>query len=213
MLTVNEIFLSIQGESTYAGRPCVFVRLSGCDLRCAWCDTPYAFNEGERRSVESVVGEVVRYGCGLVEITGGEPLLQKDVHPLMSALLAHGLAVLLETGGQASLAPVPRGVVRIMDIKCPASGEAGRMDWSNLDRLEARDEVKFVIADRGDYEYAREITGRFDLAAKTAAVLYSPVHGTLVPADLAAWVLADRLPVRVQLQIHKYIWGPETRGV
>jgi 7-carboxy-7-deazaguanine synthase len=213
MLTVNEIFFSIQGESTYAGRPCVFVRLSGCDLRCDWCDTAYAFGEGQKRSVESVVQEVVGYACPLVEVTGGEPLLQKDVHPLMRDLLDRGLAVLLETGGQASLEPVSEGVVRIMDIKCPASGEAARMDWGNLDRLRPRDEVKFVIANRGDYEYARDVTRRFELAARTAAVLYSPVHGVLPPVDLAGWVLSDRLPVRVQLQIHKYIWGPETRGV
>jgi 7-carboxy-7-deazaguanine synthase len=213
MLTVSEVFLSIQGESTHAGRPCVFVRLSGCDLRCAWCDTPYAFAEGEKRSVQSVVQQVVGYGCGLVEVTGGEPLLQKDVHPLMSALLSRGLTVLLETGGQASLEPVPEGVVRIVDIKCPASGEADRVDWGNLDRLRLRDEVKFVIGDRGDYEYARDVTRRFDLPARTAAVLYSPVHGVLSPAELAGWVLADLLPVRVQLQIHKYIWGADARGV
>jgi 7-carboxy-7-deazaguanine synthase len=213
MLTVNEIFFSIQGESTHAGRPCVFVRLTGCDLRCSWCDTAYAFGEGQKRSVASVVEEVRGYLCPLVEVTGGEPLMQPDVYPLMDALAGSGMVVLLETGGQASLERVPGGVVRIMDIKCPGSGESGRTDWTNVERLRPPDEVKFVIRDRADYDYARDVTRRFDLAARTAAVLFSPVHGVLAPADLAAWVLADRSPVRVQLQIHKYIWGADTRGV
>jgi 7-carboxy-7-deazaguanine synthase len=213
MLTVNEIFHSIQGESTYAGAPCVFVRLTACDLRCTWCDTPYAFTEGRKRTVEEVVGEVAAFGCPLVELTGGEPLLQEDVYPLMSALLARGLTVLLETGGHISVERVPDGVVKIVDVKCPGSGESAHNHWPNLDLVGQRDEVKFVIQDRADYEFAREVARRRALAERCAAVLFSPVHGVLAPAELAAWILADRLPVRLQLQVHKYIWGAHARGV
>jgi len=213
MLTVNEVFHSIQGESSQAGLPCVFVRLTACDLRCAWCDTPYAFHEGRKRDVADVLAEVASYGCRLVEVTGGEPLLQPDVYPLLQGLLDGGHDVLVETGGHISIERVPAGVVRIMDIKCPGSGEAARMCWDNLARLGASDEVKFVIADRADYDYAKTVMRRGDWASRVAAVLFSPVHGQLPPADLAAWVLADRLPVRVQLQVHKYIWEPGTRGV
>ena len=213
MLTLNEVFYSIQGESTYAGRPCVFVRLTACDLRCAWCDTSYAFTGGDKRAVEEVVRDVTWYRCPLVEITGGEPLLQDDVYPLMERLLAEGLTVLLETGGQVSLAKVPPGVVRIVDVKCPGSGEASRMDWGNIDRLTAADQVKFVVKDRGDFEYARETLLRHQLDRRCAAVLFSPVHGVLDPKDLASWVLEERLPARVQLQVHKYIWGARARGV
>jgi 7-carboxy-7-deazaguanine synthase len=213
MLTVNEIFFSIQGESTYAGRPCVFVRLTACDLRCRWCDTPYAFTEGEKRSVDDVLREVERQGCPLVEITGGEPLLQEDVYPLMSALLARGKTVLLETGGHVSVERVPPGVVKILDVKCPGSGEEAHNDWDNLARLAPTDEVKFVIRDRVDYEYAREVVRARSLAGQCAAVLFSPVHGVLDPERLASWILEDRLPVRLQLQVHKYVWGAEARGV
>ena len=213
MLTVNEIFHSIQGESTYAGAPCVFVRLTACDLRCTWCDTPYAFTEGRKRTVEDVVGEVAAFGCPLIEITGGEPLLQEDVYPLMSALLARGLTVLLETGGHISVERVPDGVVTIVDVKCPGSGESARNHWPNLDLVGQRDEVKFVIQDRADYEFAREVARRHALAERCGAVLFSPVHGVLAPAELAAWILADRLAVRLQLQVHKYIWGAHARGV
>jgi 7-carboxy-7-deazaguanine synthase len=213
LVTINEIFYSVQGESTYAGRPCVFVRLTACDLRCSWCDTPYAFYEGRKRAVDDVLAEVERYDCSLVEVTGGEPLLQEDVYPLMNGLVARGKTVLLETGGHRSTARVPDPVVTILDIKCPASGEADRMDWDNLARLRPRDEVKFVINDRIDYEYARSAISRYALAERAAAIHMSPVHGVLDPKTLAEWVLADRLPVRVQLQLHKYIWSPETRGV
>lgn len=213
MLTVNEIFHSIQGESTYAGEPCVFVRLTACDLRCRWCDTPYAFTEGRKRSVDDVAAEVEGYGCPLVEITGGEPLLQADVVPLMERLVTAGKTVLIETGGHRSIAGVPPGVIRILDVKCPGSGEAERMDWSNLAALTPDDQVKFVLADRADYDYARGVLERESLAGRVAAVLFSPVHGELDPKTLAGWVLADRLPVRVQLQVHKYIWDPHTRGV
>ena len=213
MLTVNEIFHSIQGESTHSGRPCVFVRLTACDLRCSWCDTPYAFSEGRKVSVEDVVSQVESYGCGLVEITGGEPLLQREVYPLMRTLLERGHEVLIETGGHVSVAEVPDGVARIVDVKCPGSGESHRNHWPNLDILTARDEVKFVIRDRADSEYAREIVKTHALEPRVAAVLFSPVHGVLPPADLAAWILEDRLRVRLQLQSHKYIWGAHVRGV
>ena len=213
LVTINEIFYSVQGESTYAGRPCVFVRLTACDLRCTWCDTPYAFHEGTKRAIDEVVAEVEQYDCALVEVTGGEPLLQEDVYPLMNELLARGKTVLLETGGHRSTARVPEPVVTILDVKCPGSGEADRMDWQNLDRLRPRDEVKFVISDRADYEYARNAIERHALATRAAAIHLSPVHGVLDPKTLSEWVLADRLPVRVQLQIHKYIWPPDTRGV
>jgi len=213
MLTVNEVFHSIQGESTRAGAPCVFVRLTACDLRCAWCDTPYAFTEGRKRTVEDVIDEVVAFGCPLVEITGGEPLLQDDVYPLMAALLERGLTALLETGGHISLDRVPGGVVKIVDVKCPGSGESSRNHWPNMDRLGPNDEVKFVIQDRADYEFARGVTARHGLAGRCAAVLFSPVHGVLAPQELAAWILADGLPVRLQLQVHKYVWGTHARGV
>jgi 7-carboxy-7-deazaguanine synthase len=213
MLTVNEVFFSIQGESTYAGQPCVFVRLTACDLRCAWCDTAYAFFEGRKRSIDDVIADVSRYRCPLVEVTGGEPLLQEDVHALMERLLAGGCTVLLETGGHRSIARVPGGAIAVVDVKCPGSGEADKVDWENMARLRPHDQVKFVIRDRADYEYARDVLARYDLASRTAAVLFSPVHGVLDPRDLSEWVLAERLPVRVQLQVHKYIWGAGARGV
>ena len=213
MLTVNEIFHSIQGESTHAGRPCVFVRLTACDLRCSWCDTPYAFHEGHKMSVDDVVEQVKGYDCGVVEITGGEPLLQKEVYPLMDRLVADGLTVMLETGGHRDIALVPAAVIRIVDIKCPGSGESARVEWSNLEKLAAHDEVKFVIKDRVDYEFARDVVNRYGLIQRVAAVLFSPVHGELDPRTLAEWILADRVEVRLQLQAHKYIWHPSTRGV
>jgi len=213
LLTVNEIFYSIQGESTYAGRPCVFVRLTACDLRCSWCDTTYAFYEGHKRTLDDVIAEVDRIDCQLVEVTGGEPLLQEDVYPLLQALVDRGRTVMLETGGHRSIARVPHPVVTILDVKCPASGEAHRNDWSNLDRLRPHDEVKFVVKDRIDYEYARDVIGRHQLAGRAAAIHLSPVHGVLDARTLSEWVLADKLPARVQLQIHKFIWDPGTRGV
>jgi 7-carboxy-7-deazaguanine synthase len=213
MLTVNEIFHSIQGESSYAGQRCVFVRLTACDLRCSWCDTAYAFDEGKKRTLDDVLAEVDGYDCTLVEVTGGEPLLQDEVYPLMDRLLAHGKTVLLETGGHRSTERVPPAVVTILDVKCPGSGEAHRNDWSNLDRLEPHDEVKFVIKDRADYEFARGIVRERGLESRAAAIHFSPVHGELDPQTLSEWVLADRLSVRVQLQVHKYIWPVGTRGV
>lgn len=213
VLSINEIFYSIQGESTYAGKPCVFVRLAGCDLRCSWCDTTYAFHEGQKMSVDDVLQQVDRYGSPLVEVTGGEPLLQEDVYPLMDRLLESGRTVLLETGGQVDVSRVPGDVIKVMDVKCPASGESAKNDWGNIDRLGSRDQVKFVIQDREDYEFARDTLKRHALERRCAAVLFSPVHGVLDPKDLSAWILEDRLPVRLQLQIHKHIWGADVRGV
>jgi 7-carboxy-7-deazaguanine synthase len=213
MLTINEIFHSIQGESTHAGRPCVFVRLTACDLRCSWCDTPYAFHEGRKMSVDEVVAQVGAFGCDVVEITGGEPLLQPDVYPLMERLLEQGRTVMLETGGHRSVEQVPAGVIRVIDVKCPGSGESEKNHWPNLGALRPADEVKFVIGDRADYEFARGIVAQHGLAGKCAAVLFSPVHGVLPPKTLAEWILGDRLPVRLQLQAHKYVWGADVRGV
>jgi 7-carboxy-7-deazaguanine synthase len=191
----------------------VFVRLTACDLRCSWCDTPYAFSEGGKRSLEDVVAEVDRIACPLVEVTGGEPLLQEDVYALMQALLDRGRTVLLETGGHRSTARVPGAVVTILDVKCPGSGEAAKTDWTNVDRLRPHDEVKFVIKDRADYDYARDVIARYRLAERAAAIHLSPVHDVMHPRTLSEWVLQDNLPVRVQLQLHKYIWDPATRGV
>jgi 7-carboxy-7-deazaguanine synthase len=213
MLTVNEIFYSIQGESTRAGRPCVFVRLTACDLRCSWCDTAYAFHEGHKMSVDDVVSEVERYECPLVEVTGGEPLLQEDVYELMDRLVAAGRTVMLETGGHRPIDRVPAAVLKIVDIKCPGSGEVNSTDWGNLARLGPEDEVKFVIKDRDDYRYALDVINRYSLAGRAAAILMSPVHGVLDPKSLSEWMLADHVPARLQLQLHKFIWAPETRGV
>lgn len=212
MLRVNEIFHSIQGESTHAGRPCVFVRLTGCNLRCVWCDTAYAFHEGTPLSVDDVVDRVAAYGCDLVELTGGEPLLQPEAIDLMQALVARGLEVLLETGGSLPVEPVPDGVKRIIDVKCPGSGESERNRWENLDALRPGDEVKFVIAAREDYEWAVEVIRTRALVGK-ASVLLSPVHETLPGSELARWVLADGLRVRVQIQLHKILWPDALRGV
>ena len=213
MLTVNEIFYSVQGESTRAGELCVFVRLTACDLRCSWCDTPYAFHEGTKRSIDEVVDDVEKYGCSLVEITGGEPLLQDDVYPLMERFLALGRTVMLETGGHRSIARVPKPVVKIVDVKCPASGESAKNHWENLAALAPHDEVKFVIQDRQDYEYALDVIARHGLASRCAAILFAPVHGVLDPKTLSEWMLADRVPARLQVQLHKIIWSPTTRGV
>ncbi|HEY6211254.1 MAG TPA: radical SAM protein [Vicinamibacterales bacterium] len=213
MLTVNEIFYSIQGESTRAGEPCVFVRLTACDLRCSWCDTPYAFHEGRKMTVDEVLAEVKRHDCPLVEITGGEPLLQDDVYPLMNRLLADGRRVMLETGGHRPIDRVPAGVAKIVDVKCPGSGEADKNHWPNLDALAPDDEVKFVVKDRDDYEFARRVIAERGLDARARAVLLSPVHGELDPRTLSEWMLADHLHARLQLQLHKYIWSPTERGV
>lgn len=213
MLTVNEIYLSVQGESTHVGRPCTFVRLTACDLRCTWCDTAYAFSGGRKMSIDEVMAEVERLGCRLVEITGGEPLLQPETTALMQTMVDWGYEVLLETGGHVPLNDVPDEVRVIVDVKCPGSGEAERMHWPNLDVLSATDEVKFVIKDRHDFDYARMIVVRHHLNERAGAVLFSPVHGVLDPKSLAQWILEAGLPVRLQLQMHKYVWGADAKGV
>jgi len=209
-LVVNEIFASLQGESSHAGLPCVFVRLTGCALRCVWCDSQHAFHEGARRSVGEVLAEVLSHGLPLVEITGGEPLLQRPAHALIGALLDQGRTVLVETGGDQDISLVDRRAVVIMDLKCPGSGMSGRMDWGNVERLLPHHEVKFVIKDRADYEWSRAVLERHDLASR-CRVLMACVFGELEPAALAAWILEDRLPVRFQLQMHKVIWDPRER--
>jgi 7-carboxy-7-deazaguanine synthase len=191
----------------------VFVRLTACDLRCSWCDTAYAFHEGRKMSLDAVLDRVRAFGCDTVEITGGEPLLQAEVYPLMQRLLDEGRTVLLETGGHRSIAQVPPGVIRIVDVKCPGSGESEKTHWPNLDLLTSSDEVKFVIRDRADYEFAKQVVERHAVVGRCRAVLFSPVHGVLEPRALAEWILADRLAVRLQLQTHKYIWGVDVRGV
>ena len=211
-LRVNEIFHSIQGEGTRVGVPCVFVRLTGCHLRCVWCDTPYAFHEGELRTLDDVCARVREFACPTVEITGGEPLLQPAVYPLMSQLADEHETLLLETSGAVPIDKVDPRVVRIMDIKCPGSGESERNHWPNIELLTTRDEVKLVLADRADYEWAKDVLRRYDLA-KRCPVLFAPVHGGVAPLDLATWILDDRLDVRLGLQLHKLIWGAEARGV
>jgi len=212
VLRVNEIFHSIQGESTYAGRPCVFVRLTGCNLRCVWCDTAYAFHDGGAWTVDEVVDRVGTYDCALVEVTGGEPLLQSEAIDLLRALLARGHEVLLETGGSLPIENVPEGVRRIVDVKCPGSGESDRNRWENLDALRPGDELKFVIADRVDYDWAAGVLRSRALHEK-ATVLFSAVQERLPAGELARWVLDDGLPVRLQLQIHKILWPAAARGV
>jgi len=212
-LTVNEIFLSIQGESTWAGLRCVFVRLTACDLRCTYCDTAYAFTEGTRRPLSKVLEKALFYDCPLVEVTGGEPLLQPAVLPLLSALCDAGRTVLLETSGAHDISKVDARVHRIMDLKTPSSGECARNLWSNLDHLTLRDEVKFVIGSREDYEWAREQVRKHSLPCRVNAVLFSPVFGKISPEEIVNWTLADKLNVRFQLQMHKFIWHPQQRGV
>jgi 7-carboxy-7-deazaguanine synthase len=211
-MRVTEIFYSIQGESSFVGQPCVFIRLTGCPLRCAWCDTEYAFYGGNEQSVEDILGKVESYGCRLVEITGGEPLAQSDAFPLITKLCERGYDVLIETSGAIDTAAVDARAHVILDVKCPGSGMSDRMHWPNLDRLSVKDEAKFVLADRADYEWARQVLERHELATR-CTVLMSPVFGSLDPRQLAEWVLADRLPVRLQLQLHKLIWAPDMRGV
>ena len=212
-MVVTEIFKSIQGESTFAGRPCVFVRLTGCNLRCHWCDTAYAFYGGQQTSVDEVLARVRQFGGKLVELTGGEPLLQKDIYPLVDRLLAEGYRVLVETSGERDVSLLPRAVVKVVDVKCPGSGEEGKFCFANLAALEPKDQLKFVILDERDYEYAREILAKHDLQKLVDDVIFSPVFGQLHPRQLAEWILRDGLEVRLGLQLHKFIWEPEARGV
>ena len=212
MLHVNEIFFSIQGEGTRAGQPCVFVRLTGCPLRCRWCDTAYAFHEGSRRSEDEVMDALRAYPCRLVELTGGEPLAQEAAFPFVSRLLDEGWQVMVETSGHLLIDRLDPRAVAILDIKCPGSGEEHHMEWKNLDLLKPADEAKFVIADRRDYEWARDVVRERALAAR-CPVLFSPVHGELEAGTLGRWVLEDGLPVRLQVQLHKYLWPGVERGV
>ena len=211
-MRITEIFFSIQGESTRAGEPCVFVRLTGCSLRCLYCDTKYSYAGGREMPVDEVLSVVAGYPAKLVEVTGGEPLEQEEVYPLMHSLLDRGYSVMLETGGHLSVARVPTPVIKVIDIKCPDSHEGHTVCWENIALSEAHDEFKFVISSRSDYEWSKGVYLE-KLCRKSNPVLFSPSHADLPPADLARWILADGLPVRLQLQIHKYIWGPDARGV
>jgi len=213
-LTVNEIFHSIQGESTYAGRPSVFVRLTGCNLRCRYCDTRYAYHEGQPMAVDAILDRVAAFNWPLVEVTGGEPLLQTETPALIYQLLESGYQVLMETNGSRDISAVDNRCIRIMDIKCPSSGEHLRNDPANLSRLTEKDEIKFVIGDREDYEFAKNtLLDSWDLAKRSNPVHFSPIHGIFNPKRLAEWILKDRLDVRLHLQMHKVIWDPNKRGV
>lgn len=223
-LRINETFFSIQGESTWAGCPCFFIRLTGCHLRCAYCDTEYSFKEGSTRTIDELVAEAVAIECRLVEVTGGEPLLQPRVHDLIARLADAGRTVLVETSGACDIGVLDPRSIAILDVKTPGSGEHELNLWSNLDVLRPLDEVKFVICDRADYDFAREVIAKHDLPRRCRAVLMSAVfeqprgleilgHGALPLRTLAEWILADRLDVRMQTQLHKWIWEPQTRGV
>jgi len=214
MLRVTEIFRSIQGESTHAGRPCAFVRLTGCPMRCVWCDSEYTFTGGDHYSLEDIVARVRGFECRLVEITGGEPLAQQKAFDLIRQLCDEGFEVLVETGGYVSTADVDERAKVILDVKCPASGEESRNHWPNLEHLRAdKDEVKFVIADRADWDYAQTVIQKYDLQTTAKAILISPAWEQIDLKALADWVSASGLNVRMQLQLHKYIWGPDIRGV
>jgi 7-carboxy-7-deazaguanine synthase len=212
-LVVHEIYASIQGESTFAGLPCAFVRLTGCNLRCVWCDTPQAFYGGTRMPRKDVLARALAFGTPLVEVTGGEPLLQPGAIPLLRELCDAGKSVLLETSGEASVENVDPRVHKIMDLKAPGSGECHRNRWSNLDHLTGNDEIKFVLAGRADYEWMKATIRERGLEGKVRSLLASCVFGSLAPKELVSWVLEDGLDVRVQLQMHKYIWGADAQGV
>ncbi len=211
-MKVCEIFASIQGESTYAGLPCVFVRLTGCNLRCTYCDTSYAYEEGVETDIDEIIVKTGKFGIELVEITGGEPLVQADVLQLASGLLDAGFKVLIETNGSVDIGNVDKRAVIIMDVKTPGSGMSGSVRIGNFDILKKNDEIKFVISDRFDYEWAVNIVKRYDLQHK-CSILFSPVFGKLNPADMSKWIVEDRLTVRLNLQLHKYIHDPDQRGV
>lgn len=213
ILTVNEIYKSIQGESTWAGMPCVFVRLTGCHLRCSWCDTEYAFYEGDKMRISEILSQVRDLKCSLVEITGGEPLLQKNCPHLASALIDSGYTVLVETSGALPIDVLPADAIKIMDLKCPDSGEFDRNDYANIRRLSPRDEVKFVIAGRHDFEGAVKIVNDYELDTICNAVLFSPVFGAIDPPDLVKWLVDSGVNARFQLQLHKYVWSPNQTGV
>ena len=212
MIKINEIYLSVQGESTHTGLPCIFIRLTGCNLRCSWCDTAYAFHEGKNMSIDEILQKVENFGIHLVEITGGEPLMQDNVYTLMRRLIENGYKVMLETGGSISLERVPKDVIKIMDLKCPGSGEQEKNNLENLKLLAPHDEVKFVILNRKDYEWSRDIIKKFKIN-ETAHILLSPVFDKLELKEIVKWILEDRLPVRLQTQLHKIIWDKNTIGV
>lgn len=213
-LSVNEVFYSIQGESSFAGLPCVFIRLAGCNLRCSYCDTRYAYNAGEQLDIAEIIGRIASYGCPLVELTGGEPLIQQETPTLIFRLLEAGYQVLLETNGSQDISRVDKRCFRIMDIKCPSSGEEDKNDPENIRRLTARDEVKFVIGDREDYEYGKKRLGLITLNSnKKNVVHFSPLFGKMPPDTLAKWILEDHLDVRLHLQLHKVIWPFKERGL
>lgn len=212
MLKVNEIYYSVQGESTSAGLPCVFVRLTVCNLRCTYCDTEYAFYEGKDKSIEEIVEEVKKFGCKLVEVTGGEPLFQEECIPLIKRLCDERFEVMLETGGSLPIENVDERVKIIMDLKCPSSGMLKKNLYKNVDFLKSSDELKFVIGNREDYDWARDIIIKYDIMGKYS-ILFSVVFGELEPITLVNWILEDKLNVRFQLQMHKYIWNPKTKGV
>ena len=212
-MVITEIFKSIQGESTYAGLPCVFVRLTGCNLRCHWCDTAYAFYGGQKMSPDEVLTRVKELGGNLVEFTGGEPLLQKEVVPLSARLISEGRRVLIETSGERYIGELPKEVVKILDVKCPGSGEGGKFCFENLDVLERKDQIKFVVLDETDYQFACQFIEQHRLRERVNEIVLSPVFGKLPPRALAEWILRDNLEVRLGMQLHKFIWDPETRGV
>ncbi len=212
MLVVNEIFYSIQGESSYAGHHCVFIRLTYCNLRCSYCDTSYAFTEGKEMSIDDILNAIRKYDCRLIQVTGGEPLLQTEVHPLMKRLCDEGYEVLLETNGSIDISNTDQRVKRIMDFKCPSSGMVEKNLWKNVHFLKPGDEVKFVISNHEDYEWAKKVIKKYDLPDRSV-VLMSVVFGALEPQQIVEWILHDKLSVRFQLQLHKYIWKPEMREV
>jgi 7-carboxy-7-deazaguanine synthase len=211
-MRITEIYVSVQGETQYAGLPCTLVRTTGCDLRCTYCDSAFAFHGGSDMTLDQIVAEVEKLGAPLVLLTGGEPMLQKELPALAERLLGAGYRVMIETSGSQPLDSLPADVVRVVDVKTPGSGEAHRMRWETLDGLRARDAVKFVLSDEADYRWATEVIRTRGLAGRTE-VLLSPVHGRLKPEALVAWMLRDRLPARLNLQLHKYIWSPDARGV
>lgn len=210
---LTEMYLSVQGESTWVGRPCIFIRLAGCHLRCVWCDTSYAFYGGEKVSIDEILRKCGEMDCRLVEITGGEPLVQPECVDLAQALLDDGYTVLVETSGTLPIRVLPEQAIKIMDLKCPDSGECSKNDWSNIDDLTMRDEVKFVISSRDDYEWSRQIVEKYDLPGRCNEVLFSPVLDTIEAAQIVQWILEDNLDVRFQLQLHKFVWPPDQKGV
>jgi 7-carboxy-7-deazaguanine synthase len=213
-MRITEIFHSIQGESSYAGLPCVFVRLTWCNLRCVWCDSEYTFTGGVEMSVDQVLEKVRGYGCKLVEVTGGEPLVQKrECCELVKRLCDQDYTVLVETGGSLDAGALDPRAIKILDVKCPGSGEAGHNFWANLEHLNPRDEIKFVIKDRADFDFALDVIKKYQLDDREPRLLFSPVWGTVDLQDLAAWIIQTGLPGRMQLQLHKYIWGPDKQGV